>query len=614
MGVDTNKICYGCFSKIEGTGACPKCGFDPVTAKHPAIALPIGTTLNNRYLTGRVLGVGGFGVTYLALDMTLETTVAVKEYLPSGIAIREADHHTMTVSSQDEQPRFDHGANKFLEESRILAKLRSITNIVTVYDYFRENGTAYFVMEYIEGVDLLRYTASKGGRLTFEEARDLLLPIIRSLKYVHDNNLLHRDISPDNIIISKTGAAQLVDFGAARLAEDAEKSKSVILKHGFAPEEQYSRRGNQGPWSDEYAMAATMYMVITGVLPPDAFDRAYDDTLKSPLQLGLPIPQYGNDAIMKALSVHAADRYPDMGAFADAISGKNAVAPAVPVVPAAPAQAYSGKPAQAAHVAPVAPVAPAAPNQVARTVATRPVASAQGQSAPVTPGQAAPAQRQAAPVQRQAAPVAPAAPRQAAPVQRQAAPVRQQAAQVSPSPRQAVPAASVVPSYMPSTTMPQKKSIWKKPLTYVILSIIVIAAIAVPVIYFATKGGNTESTTKKTKTTTTEDTEEYTLEDFYTASQIKQMNDQLYDAYVKNNSQYKNVKIDIKGNTIYYKYWFNFELSDDMIASLEASEGELQSQIPDVKDQIKSETGIKPKKVVYIFYDVYDDEVFRAEG
>ena len=167
---------------------------------------------------------------------------------------------------------------------------------------------------------------------------------------------------------------------------------------------------------------------------------------------------------------------------------------------------------------------------------------------------------------------------------------------------------------MPSTTQPQKKSIWKKPLTYVILSIVVIAAIAAPVIYFATKGGKTESTTKKTKTTTTEDTEEYTLEDFYTASQIKQMNDQLYDAYVKNNSQYKNVKIDIKGNTIYYKYWFNFELSDDMIASLEASEGELQSQIPAVKDQIKSETGIKPKKVVYIFYDVYDDEVFRAEG
>ena len=320
--MDTSKLCFGCFSEHNGSGACPRCGYDLSKAKHPFVALPIGTILNGRYLTGRVLGVGGFGVTYLAFDMTLEINVAIKEYLPSGIALRDSDRYTMTVSSPEEQTKFNTGATKFLDEARLLAKLRDVPNIVTVQDYFRENNTAYFVMEYIEGVDLMKYAQSKGGKLPFQEALYLLLPIIDSLAHVHAHNLLHRDISPDNIVVMKNGSTRLLDFGAARLAVDTEKSKSIILKHGFAPEEQYRKHGNQGPWSDEYALAATMYLIITGVMPPDAIERVHEDTLVPPIQLGVDMPQYANDALMKALSVNASGRFPDMSSFSEALTGR----------------------------------------------------------------------------------------------------------------------------------------------------------------------------------------------------------------------------------------------------------------------------------------------------
>ena len=478
--MDTSKLCYGCFNEHDGVGPCPHCGYDIATAKHPFIALPIGTILNGRYLTGRVLGVGGFGVTYLALDMTLETCVAVKEYLPSGIAIRDADHYTMTVSAQEEQAKFDNGANKFLEEARILAKLRTVPNIVTVHDYFRENSTAYFVMEYIEGVDLMKYTQAKGGKLSFDEAIKLLLPVIDSLGAVHEHNLLHRDISPDNIIVTKHGTTHLLDFGAARLAIDSEKSKSIILKHGFAPEEQYRKHGNQGPWSDEYALAATMYLILTGVMPPDAIERVHEDTLVPPIDLGVNMPKYASDALMKALSVNASGRYPDMQSFSEAITGKNvgASAPAVAGTTAAAAPTAASVPASAPAVSSQLPVTEAYEPAPAPVVSQTPVPAATAVSqtpAPVS----APAVTYA-----QAPAVAPAP----------ATPV------VAQTPVAATPVASPKESK-------QKKSFWKKPLVLVIAGIVLVSAIAVPVGYYFMNREDEEAVTttkKKPSKTTTE--------------------------------------------------------------------------------------------------------------
>ena len=479
--MDTSKLCYGCFNEHDGVGPCPHCGYDIATAKHPFIALPIGTILNGRYLTGRVLGVGGFGVTYLALDMTLETCVAVKEYLPSGIAIRDADHYTMTVSAQEEQAKFDNGANKFLEEARILAKLCTVPNIVTVHDYFRENSTAYFVMEYIEGVDLMKYTVAKGGKLSFDETIKLLLPVIDSLGAVHEHNLLHRDISPDNIIVTKHGTTHLLDFGAARLAIDSEKSKSIILKHGFAPEEQYRKHGNQGPWSDEYALAATMYLILTGIMPPDAIERVHEDTLVPPIDLGVNMPKYASDALMKALSVNASGRYPDMQSFSEAITGKNvgAAAPAVAGTTAAVAPTAASVPSAAPAVSSQLPVTEAyepAPAQVSQTPA---VSYAQAPSAPVAQ----------TPVQ---APVA--------------APAQAQVPVAASTPVAAQTPVAATPVATPKESKP-KKSFWKKPLVLVIAGIVLVSAIAVPVGYYFMNREDEEAVTttkKKTSKTTTE--------------------------------------------------------------------------------------------------------------
>ena len=481
--MDTSKLCYGCFGEHNGVGPCPRCGFDAATAKHPAIALPVGTILNGRYLTGRVLGVGGFGVTYLAMDMTLETPVAVKEYLPSGIAIRDNDHYTMTVSSQEEQAQFDSGATKFLDEARILAKLRKIPNIVTVHDFFRENGTAYFVMEYIEGVDLMRYTASKGGKLSFEETRDLLLPVMKSLAVVHDNNLLHRDISPDNILVTKTGTTHLLDFGAARLSVDSVKSRSIILKHGFAPEEQYRKHGNQGPWSDEYALAATMYLVITGVMPPDAIERVHEDTLQSPAALGIPIPGYANDALMKALSVQASGRFPDMKSFADAIMGKSTVSAAA-VPPIAASAAVSSATASSATANPAFSTGLSSTGNTGVDYSSVSTVSVNEGTAPAVGSPALPSPFKASGTSSVGA--------------------------------TGGNTSSPAPVVLSQTVPEKKKSIWKKPLTWILIGIIAVGAIAAPITYFAlNKKSNeeTEETTTKKKTKkTTEETDDTTEE------------------------------------------------------------------------------------------------------
>ena len=285
------------------------------------MALPMGTLLNGRYMTGKVLGIGGFGITYLGYDLTLEIKIAIKEYMPSGLATRHSDQYRVALIGR-KQENFENGMERFLEEARILAKLQNTPNIVSVQNYFKENGTAYFVMEYIDGMSLKAYLVSQGGKIPFEQALTILLPVMQALAQVHALNLTHRDISPDNIFITSGGESKLLDFGAARFSVGDEKSVSVILKHGYAPEEQYSSRGNQGPWTDVYAMGATMYRCITGELPLDSIMRVHNDTLKKPSELGVAIPPYLENAMMKALAVKAEDRFSGMEAFVSAVTGK----------------------------------------------------------------------------------------------------------------------------------------------------------------------------------------------------------------------------------------------------------------------------------------------------
>lgn len=321
--MNPDRICYGCFQEKGEGSICPHCGFD-AQATQPYLALPLGTILNGRYMTGKVLGMGGFGITYLGYDLTLQIRVAIKEYMPSSIATRHADRYGVTLSGLSEQD-YRYGMERFLDEARILAKLQNTPNIVSVQNYFKENNTAYFVMEYVDGMSLKAYLEAQGGKIPYTQALTILQPIMEALAQVHAMNLLHRDISPDNIFITTRGESRLLDFGAARFALGDEKSVSVILKHGYAPEEQYSSHGNQGPWTDVYAMGATLYRCITGTMPPDSVERLRQDTLKLPSELGVHVPKYVEQALGKALAVHAADRFANMEAFIQALSGRPTV-------------------------------------------------------------------------------------------------------------------------------------------------------------------------------------------------------------------------------------------------------------------------------------------------
>lgn len=317
--MNPQRICYGCFREKE-PGVCPHCGYDD-KEEQPYLALPRGTILNGRYLTGKVLGIGGFGITYLGYDLTLDIKVAIKEYMPSGMATRYTDGYTVTLTGRTEK-EYAAGMERFLNEARILAKLQNLPNIVSVHNYFKENNTAYFVMEYIEGMSLKEYLAERGNVIPYTEALAILLPVMKALCEVHSMNLIHRDISPDNIYITASGESRLLDFGAARFSLGDNKSVSVILKHGYAPEEQYSSHGNQGPWTDIYAMGATMYRCATGTVPPDSIERMRNDNIKRPSELGVRMPPVIEGAIMKALSVKTSDRYSNMEAFVEVLSGK----------------------------------------------------------------------------------------------------------------------------------------------------------------------------------------------------------------------------------------------------------------------------------------------------
>ncbi len=272
------KRCYGCMKVKGSTPICEHCGYSERNQNKPH-QLPVGHVLQERYLIGRVLGQGGYGITYLGYDHVMEISVAIKEFFPSGSVSRERTCQVMNTSRGD---LFERGIKRFLQEARILAKLHAVPEIVKVYNVFQSNGTAYIVMEYVEGLDLRTYLKRLGRLLTPEETLQMLRPVIRALDKIHSEGLIHRDISPDNIMLQQSGRVVLLDFGTAldveHIGPDGQVTHTTqtILKHGFSPIEQYQSNGNLGAWTDVYAMCATIYYCMTGHVPPEAPARLLD--------------------------------------------------------------------------------------------------------------------------------------------------------------------------------------------------------------------------------------------------------------------------------------------------------------------------------------------------
>ena len=320
--VNMEKLCFNCFHEKENQGLCPWCGYNNIanTVKFP-MSIKEGSVLNGQYIVGRVLGQGGFGITYLALDYQLELKVAIKEYLPDGMAVRLPGTTLVSVyEGEGKQENFNYGADRFLDEARVLAKFIGHKNIVSVKSYFRENNTAYFVMDYIDGINFKNYIKNQGGKISYDDALRILLPVMEALADVHKEGVIHRDVTPDNIYISKNNEIKLLDFGSARYSlGDKSRCLDVILKAGYAPKEQYIRKGKQGPFTDIYSLAVCFYASITGYLPPEALERIENDEIIPIAARGIHIPEYMENAIMKGLEVNAQDRFQSMEEFTAAL-------------------------------------------------------------------------------------------------------------------------------------------------------------------------------------------------------------------------------------------------------------------------------------------------------
>lgn len=314
--------CPYCFEQLTAAGTCPACARERVESAPDD--LPAGTSIEGRYVIGRALGRGGFGVTYLGWQQMPGRQVAIKEYLPQTVARRRSDGQVVPHKSSAES-EFRQGLSAFGDEARRLAEFQGHPHIVSVFDFLHGFGTAYMVMEYCPGQTALDYLNTYGGKLSMDDSIAIMNPVLEALQVVHKRDMYHRDVSPDNILLTERGV-KLIDFGAARTAlRDHSMSFSAILKMAYAPPEQYARKGNQGPWTDVYACGATLYHLLCGEPPPGAMDRQIKDDLVPPRARGAKISQSAEHAIMSALALDYRARIQSAPDFKRALEPSSAV-------------------------------------------------------------------------------------------------------------------------------------------------------------------------------------------------------------------------------------------------------------------------------------------------
>lgn len=318
---NVDELCFSCMNRKGNEEFCNMCGFNNNTYEPPMHHLKPGTILNGKYILGKSLGEGGFGITYIGYDINLEIRVAIKEYFPGGFVSRDTSNtDTVTIFSGSDKEIYDAGKAKFINEAKALAKFDNMPGIVSVKDFFLENGTAYIVMEYVDGETLKEYLKHSGDKISADKVFEMMKPLMDSLAKVHKQGIIHRDISPDNIMLTKDMEVKLLDFGAARdISGNGQKSLSVQLKPGYAPEEQYRSHGEQGPWTDVYALCATMYRAMTGNVPEEALERMQNDTLSPPSALGVAIDPNKEQVLMRGLAVYAQQRIQDMETLYNAL-------------------------------------------------------------------------------------------------------------------------------------------------------------------------------------------------------------------------------------------------------------------------------------------------------
>lgn len=316
---EIKKMCLNCMHMSKEDEFCPVCGKPKKGIKTYNRSLEPGTVLNGKFLIGNILGMGNFGITYMGFDMLLEYPVAIKEFFPTDMVDRN-DDNTLYVAYDATEEEYHEELKAYLREARILAQFSKYPGIVSIKELFYENNTGYMVMEYLEGGTLRRYIDNNGGHLSVEKTLSLMEPVISTLEDIHKAGLIHRDISPENIMMDSDGSIHVIDFGATKKMSN-KTSQIYFGKFGYAPLEQMTGI-NQGPWTDVYGICATMYCMITGDIPTDSYARSEGEPLADILSYNVPIPSRISNAIMKGMSMECADRQQDMGMLHRALYGE----------------------------------------------------------------------------------------------------------------------------------------------------------------------------------------------------------------------------------------------------------------------------------------------------
>lgn len=313
--MELQKLCINCMQAQMTGGICPRCGWKEKTGRmQDTAALPARRMLCGRYYVGKVLGIGGFGITYLAYDCKEKRRVAVKELFPCKDVTRRADSQEIQIHPGQES-FFLHVKQRFIEEAQNLNRFRGCPGIVNVYHYFEENHTAYYVMEYLEGQDL-KHALKQRGTMGWGQLSAYVRMLLRALYVLHGQNLIHRDISPDNIFLTKDNRAFLIDFGSVRCYKNP-GGLTTFLKACFAPPEQYREKGNHGPWSDIYSLSVTLYYALSGVMPQKAPDRLLDERTIYLGTLCPGLPDHVAAAITKGMAVRAEERFQNVADFGE---------------------------------------------------------------------------------------------------------------------------------------------------------------------------------------------------------------------------------------------------------------------------------------------------------
>lgn len=320
---DIGTICLNCFGTLDPrTNVCPVCHKRAADFQAPPAALPLRYLLAGRYLIGMPLGRGGFGITYKAYDMLTGCRVAIKEFFPKGYSKRMQRSCAVDVSDAANGKVFNYWLTAFIQEAKVLTSIKYMDGIVSIYDFFLTNNTAYIVMEYLDGMSLHRFINGRGGKLHLTETLNIMRPVLETLLLLHQHGIIHKDISPENIQIVNNRMIKLIDFGAASIYTQHIQKPFFVLKKGYSPVELYSQNGSQGPWTDIYEIGATIYTCLTGNPPPEATERYRNDKIVPPSALNIKIQPVREKTLLKALAVNPQDRYSNIGAFQQMFYGE----------------------------------------------------------------------------------------------------------------------------------------------------------------------------------------------------------------------------------------------------------------------------------------------------